>query len=130
MALLRYNKTRGFTLIEVLVAMAILSIALIAIFRNTNVTIKNAQYIQDKNIAHWVAVNVMTRAEVGLIDLPTAGNTMSGDETMLGQKWIWQLTSKNIQDLPMLQLQVRILNQKKESVDTLESFIQKPSNMQ
>ena len=130
MAISRYNKTRGFTLIEVLVAMAILSIALIAIFRNTNVTIKNAQYIQDKNIAHWVAINVMIRAEVGLINIPTAGNMMSGEETMLGQTFVWQLSSNNVQDLPMLQLQVRILNQKKESIDTIESFIQKPSNMQ
>ena len=129
MAISRYNKIRGFTLIEVLVAMAILSIALIAIFRNTSVTIKNAQYIQDKNIAHWVAVNVMTRAEVGLINLPTAGNMMSGEEIMLGQTFLWQLSSKNVQDLPMLQLQVRILNQKKESIDTLESFVQKPSNL-
>ena len=83
----------GFTLIEVLVALAILSIALTALIKASAQNIKDTIYLQNKTIAHWVGMRVINEARIGLIKLPAAETT-----EMLSSKWSWQamqLPSKN-----------------------------------
>jgi general secretion pathway protein I len=65
------KQQRGFTLIEVLIALAILSIALTAIIKATSQNIRDTAYIQHKMIAHYVALDVINAARAGLINLPT-----------------------------------------------------------
>jgi general secretion pathway protein I len=52
---------RGFTLLEVLVALVIVALGLIAAFGQVNQTLTTASRLRDKTIAHWVAMNEMTR---------------------------------------------------------------------
>lgn len=42
---------------EVLVALAILTIAVLAALRNSGGLIDNSAYLRDKTMAHWVAMN-------------------------------------------------------------------------
>jgi general secretion pathway protein I len=81
------KKNQGFTLIEILIALAILSISLTAIIKATSQNIKNTLYLQDKTIANWVAVNIMNEARLGLLKLPVEPGDLSKDTTMLGQQW-------------------------------------------
>ena len=81
-------KIQGFTLIEILVALAIVSIALFAIVKANISNLTIAQHLRDKTIATWVAYDELTRAQLGLI--PTEGKTV-GDAIMLGQTWHWEL---------------------------------------
>ncbi len=50
-------KARGFTLLEVLVALAILATALIAGFRAVGLATGNAQELEQRQLAEWVALN-------------------------------------------------------------------------
>lgn len=64
------NKRAGFTLIEVLIALAILSISLTAIIKATSQNIKDTAYLQEKTLALWVGLNELNEARAGYIRLP------------------------------------------------------------
>jgi general secretion pathway protein I len=81
----RTNTNAGFTLIEVLIALAILSISLTAIIKSTSQNIKDTGYLQDKTIAHWVGMNALNEARLG-ITKPTTSPTPQ-DTEMLGEHW-------------------------------------------
>lgn len=56
--------TRGFTLLEVMVALAILAIALGAAIKAASTNAANAAYLRDKTLAQWVAMNVVTELQL------------------------------------------------------------------
>lgn len=102
---LRYTmkNNSGFTLIEVLVSLAILSIALTAIIKSTSQNIRDTYYLQQKVIATWVATRIMNEARAGLINL-SKSDEMSEETEMLAQSWIWKANleetpNPNIQEL-------------------------------
>src|SRR5690242_7353383 len=88
------KKNSGFTLIEVLVALAILSIALTAIIKSTSQNIKDTLYIKNKTIASWVGTQIMNEARIDLLKLPLAPDTQDEETTMLGQVWLWKANIK------------------------------------
>lgn len=83
---------KGFTLIEVLIALVILAIALTAVVTATTRSIANTQAVVDRTIAHWVGLNILADVKTGLIALPEQGNPLSGTTLMLNQNWYWTLT--------------------------------------
>ena len=94
----------GFTLIEVLIALAILSIALTAIIHATTQNIKHTVYLQNRTIATWVGTNVINEARAGMLKLPEAPDHVSEETTVLGVTWTWQAVinttpNKNIQQI-------------------------------
>jgi general secretion pathway protein I len=84
------TKTAGFTLIEVLIALAILSISLTAVIKATSQNIRDTFYIQNKMIAHWVGINLINEARAGLLKLPTMEQDSKQEVIMLGQHWQWE----------------------------------------
>lgn len=78
----------GFTLIEVLVALTILTIALTAILKMASQSIQELNYLQDKTIANWVGINVINSARANL--LATTDTTLNQDTEMLGKTWHWE----------------------------------------
>jgi len=77
------RKSDGFTLIEVLIALGILTIALSALIKGLAENTRNAATLQDRMIAHWVAANAAT--EIQLRKNPV----FQGSATMAGQEWYW-----------------------------------------
>jgi general secretion pathway protein I len=67
-------KTRGFTLIEILVALAIVAIALTAGLQATSALTNNAQRQSDVLLAHICAENELVKARLAG-KLPDVGNT-------------------------------------------------------
>ncbi len=81
----------GFTLIEVLIALAIVGIALTAIIKSTSQNIRDTQYLQQKVIANWVAMRIINEARAELIDL-SKSNEISDETEMLATFWTWRAT--------------------------------------
>jgi general secretion pathway protein I len=78
---------RGFTLIEIMVALAVFSLAAMALVRLESATIRGASLLDETLVAQMVARNVAIDA-VTAAQPPTAGR-VTGVETNGGQAWTW-----------------------------------------
>lgn len=85
---------RGFTLIEIMVALAVFSLAVMALVRLESATIRGASILDETLVAQMVARNVAIDA-VTAAQPPTAGS-VKGVETNGGQPWTW---TRNVQPL-------------------------------
>lgn len=84
------RRPRAFTLIEVLVALAILAVALTAGMRAVAQSADGATSLRMRTLALWVAQNRLAQAQ--LADPWPAGGTSSGDETQAGTRLSWRET--------------------------------------
>lgn len=99
------TRLKGFTLIEVLLALAVIAIALTAILRVTSQNINHTQRVKDKSISHWVAMQAVSMIQLNLIVLdPSQESTQV--TTMLGQKWYWRakITSTPVKKIQVLSI--------------------------
>lgn len=53
-------RQRGFTLLEVLIAVAIVGLGMIAVFAQLNQSLLSAAFLRERTLAHWVAVDRLT----------------------------------------------------------------------
>jgi general secretion pathway protein I len=84
------TRAPGFTLIEVLVALAIVAVALSAGMRALAQGADGASSLKARTLALWVAENRLARAQ---LDLSAQGATAaSGDETQAGMALAWRQT--------------------------------------
>ncbi len=81
------DRRRGFTLVEVLVALAIVSVSLLAVFMAIGETINNATYLLDRSFAGWIADNRIT--EVRLSGVYPSVEQTEGDVEYAGRNWHW-----------------------------------------
>jgi general secretion pathway protein I len=84
------RRTGGFTLIEVLVALAIATLGLAAALSVVTNSARNAGYFRDRTFASWIAQNKITEARLGST-MPSVDKT-NGDLDYAGQKWKWEQT--------------------------------------
>ncbi len=101
MFLFPLEKHKGFTLLELLVALAILSIVALTALKNNSSMIANASYLRDKTLAHWVAMN--KAAELRLDGQLVVNDGQEGKTVMAERRWNWQVAGKTTQD-PDIQL--------------------------
>ena len=80
----------GFTLIEMLVALAIFSLAALALLRLGGATATNSAGLSDQAVAQLVARNVAV--EVLTDPLPPAFGASQGDVMNAGRRWRWTRT--------------------------------------
>jgi general secretion pathway protein I len=117
-------KTRaGFTLIEVLIALAILSIALTAIIKATAQNIKDTAYLQEKTLAHWAGLAVLNETRAGYTRLPLQPDTLTRDITLLGEKWTTEAYQTNSSNPHIHQIHVDVFPaNKKNKLASLTSY--------
>jgi general secretion pathway protein I len=85
-------KKTGFTLIEVLIALAIISIALTALLLTTAESIKGTHMLRHKALAQLVTTQGLTQIQLNLI--PLEKNQETTETLMLfGTRWFWHAQS-------------------------------------
>lgn len=118
------NKSAGFTLIEVLVALAIVSIALTAVIKVSSQNIKNTFYIQEKTIALWVASDIINEVRAGLIKVPEEPDMLEDKKDMLSQSWGYSVGLKNTPNSNIKKLDVDVyMPQKTMKLVHFESYL-------
>lgn len=88
--MIKQAKAQGFTLIEVLLALAIIAIALTALFKATAQNVVNTQRIKDKTISHWIAMQAVAMAQLDLVQV-RPNQDVTKITTMAGQRWYWRI---------------------------------------
>lgn len=82
------NRRAGFTLVEILVALAIVAIALAAGMRALAQATETASALKARTLALWVAQNRLAAAQIAA-PWPALGN-YNGDATQAGARFVWQ----------------------------------------
>ncbi len=82
------RSARGFTLLEVLVALAVIALGLAASIRIGATNSANAAWLREKSFAEWVALNKAT--ELQLAETWPAAGDAKGTVTMANHDWVWQ----------------------------------------
>jgi general secretion pathway protein I len=78
-------KSRGFTLIEVLVALVVVAIGLAAMMITVSSTARTSGALRDKTLAQWIALNRIS--EVRLKLTPAGQNTDKGELNFGNRTW-------------------------------------------
>lgn len=122
----RHSRTDGFTLVEVLVALAVISAVLGALVHSAGSTASNAGRLRDRTIAEWVAANKL--AEMQLLATFPAVGSKTGSEEVFGTKWYWKTLVQKVEDddLRRVDIEVRKTEDAGNSVFTLAGFVNHP----
>lgn len=122
----RAQRAAGFTLIEVLVALAVLAIALAAVMQTVTHSIDLTASLRDRNIALWVAQNRLTQHQVQR-NWP-APDTTEGDAEMGGRTWYWHEQVSTTPEAAIRRVTIEIrADQTKESLARLIGFLEQPT---
>jgi general secretion pathway protein I len=118
------NRSRAFTLIEVLVALAIAGMGLAAVLGVVTHAARNASYLHDKTFASWIALNQITKLRLAST-LPSVDRT-DGDLDYANGKWKWRqvVTQTDIPGIRRVDVAVRHDGDAAESpIATVTGFV-------
>ena len=87
---------RGFTLLEVLIALAIVAMSVGALLGTVTSSASNVIYLKDKTLAEWVALNRLTELRIDK-NMPDLGKR-KGNSVLGGMRWEWE---EEVVELPV-----------------------------
>jgi general secretion pathway protein I len=76
---------RGFTLVEVLVALMVVAMGLAALMVAVSGTARSSGYLRDKTLAQWIALNRLTEVRLNMNKF--GQNTDTGELVFAGRMW-------------------------------------------
>jgi general secretion pathway protein I len=102
---------RGFTLIEVLVALAIVVIGMATIMGALTSSANSVSYLRDRTFGQWVALNQIANVRLAASiahQQPSAGDS-NGDTDFAGRSWHWRqlVTATEIPGVMRIDVSVR-----------------------
>ena len=121
----RLQSMRGFTLIEVIIALVILAIALAAAARAANVATVSAEEAKLRTLATWVGQN-----QVALLtatrSFPVSG-TASGKSTLGGIAFDWQQTTSDTPNAAFRKIEIRVFRPNDaQTLTSLTAYLVQP----
>jgi len=111
------TKQTGFSLMEVLIALAVLAIAMAALVESAGSFTSNQAYIENKTFAHWVALNQMAEQRIADSRLVVGGQ--EGQEEMAGRIWRWKNQISATPDPDVMKVEVSVKQENDETVYAL-----------
>jgi len=118
---------RGFTLLEVMVAMFIFAVAGAAIIKTTTEHINSVGKLEEITFATWVANNQLTRASLISEKTWPPKNNERGSVDMLDRTWYWQqeVQATNDESLKAIIITVGTDPDYKGSITSVTSYVAK-----
>ncbi len=116
---------RGFTLLECLVALAILAVALTAALRATGSTAQSAVMLKEHTLASWVAQNRL--AELRALDIWPNLGSREGEAEQGGYRYRWRETTAATPNPLFRRVDVQVFRQGgNQPLASLSSFVARP----
>lgn len=124
----RIGRARGFTLIEVLVALAVFAIAMTALVQAGGQRAENLAYLRDRTLATWIAVDRITALRLGS-GWPGVG-TRTGEVRMAERRWYWTAEIKQTANQSIRRVEVAVyLDRDHEPLARVTGFLGDPANL-
>ena len=114
---------RGFTLLEVMVALAIITLGLMAVFNGIIQISDQSTHLRERAFAHWVAMNEITRLRVAGA-LPDVSE-FDGDVEFANASYRWAATvsETGVEDLRRIDLNVSYVDTPDDVIATTVGFV-------
>lgn len=104
----------GFTLVEMLVALAVFSLAAMALLNLSGESTRSAQRVETRTLGGMVAENVAVEAAVA----PSLGEgEMSGQSDLGGRRWVWTRAVLSTSDTDLLRIDVRVRDEEGQAAE-------------
>ena len=111
----------GFTLIEVVVALAVITIGLAAVIKSVGIVTKNTAQLNERTIAMWVAQNAMAEFELDIEG--DADKETKGTEEMAGVEWHWEKKLENTEDPDIKRVEIQVRRDSKSSSQVYATLV-------
>ncbi|MEC8325555.1 MAG: type II secretion system minor pseudopilin GspI [Pseudoalteromonas spongiae] len=111
-------RVRGFTLLEVMIAMAICALAGIAAMKAVGDHINHLSNIEEQQLASWVAENQL--AELTLTTSWPPADNKTGDEEQAGIKFYWRHKITKTERPDLLEARVLVYSDEARKHDVYE----------
>ena len=100
------SRQRGFTLLEVMAALVIISLGMLGVIEAVGQTASNSTRMRDRMLAHWVGMNRLTA--VRLEPRAPKIDKTSDEVEMAGRRWRWtmEVTETPVQSLRRIDIRV------------------------
>jgi general secretion pathway protein I len=117
------RRHRGFTLIEVLAALVIVALGMLAAIEAVSQSARNGAYLREKTLAHWIGMNVVTERRLQTSPPDIAEST--GQVEFAGERWQWtmKVTQTEVESMRRMDVSVRLASaDEKSSLATVSGF--------
>ena len=123
---LRPRPSRGFTLLEMLVALTVLAIALLAALRASSTGLQNTVEIRNRLLASWVAQNRLAEHIARRDWLPVG--EMRGEESQGGVAFGWEEKIAGTPNFQFRRIEIRVFapQEPEQALSSLTGFMVKP----
>lgn len=119
-------KSKGFTLLEVMLALLIFALTGTAIMKAATDHLNGVSQIEDITFATWVANNRLTQLNI-YTTWPPKDNE-KGSEVMAGRTWYWQQKILKTPDEDLLGIEISVGTEEdyERTVTSVTSYLAKP----
>jgi len=117
----KYAYQKAFTLIEVMAAVAVFTISSVGLYTVTQQSILLANRLENKTIAHWVALNTYARLDLET-ELSSSG-LVTENESMAGIEWQVEI---NITETPVASVRrvlITVSDESNQDYAKVDAFI-------
>ena len=120
-------RATGFTLIEVMVALVIVALGMMAVHTQLNRYVAAAAYVEQKTLASWIATNKLTELAIG----PTWPELGDSDEELGFARQQWrceiEVSETEVPNLRRVDVAVRLLTDPERVVHRVSALIEPPA---
>ncbi|MFK7886197.1 MAG: type II secretion system minor pseudopilin GspI [Gammaproteobacteria bacterium] len=120
-----HARQHGLTLVEVLVALVIVTMGTLAISSQVGQTARNTRRIQAKTFATWIAMNKIT--ELRLVEGVPSANRDDGEIEFAGRDWIWESEIKppsdQVENFMRIEVQVSLADEPDQVIADAIGFV-------
>lgn len=117
-------RARGFTLLEVMVALAIVAVALVALIRLVASGAQVRSQMETRTLAHWVGVNRVAALRAGA-EWPAPGMA-EGSAEQAGRLWTWRQEVSVTADPSIREIRVRVSDEQDRAVSLIAAYLAQP----